>query len=220
MVIGDMRYTGRIAASCLDLIFIIFFVTSYYNTYGRIQPFELIGDAFSLGLTWWCGKQYDKAKFYSEKDLLTKVYNRRFVYEIFPKLMAKSIKFKEKISIFLLDIDDFKRINDTFGHEKGDIVIQRISDVLFTNTRKGDIVARWGGDEFLIIVIHTNELCATEFMKRIELSLQKMSYELDHHISASIGSAIYPTDAKDLDQLVKLADHRMYEIKGVRKHSI
>lgn len=169
---------------------------------------------------WWLGFQYDKAKFLAEKDFLTEVYNRRFVYEFFPKLLAKVDKNKEKLSVFVLDIDDFKEINDTRGHEVGDSVIQSISNIILKNTRKGDLLARWGGDEFLLITIYTDNMCPSLLIERIETHLRNVSTNLGANISVSIGHSTYPSESnpRNLDGLIKRADHNMYEMKALKKY--
>jgi diguanylate cyclase (GGDEF)-like protein len=214
-----MNYKGRIIAFLLDLLFIILFVSSYYKTYGEIKYFECLGDIFSLCLAWWCGKQYDKANFLSEKDVLTEVYNRRYVLQIFSKMLAKVDKSREKLSVFVIDIDHFKKINDTYGHKMGDRVIQHISNTLLTNTRKNDVVARWGGDEFLVIAPNQDNMTSHSMLKRIENELDEISERMQIQISSSIGVAIYPDDAKSLDDLVKIADRNMYQIKDFKKRN-
>lgn len=97
--------------------------------------------------------QYDKAKYFSEKDTLTGVYNRRFVEAIFPKLLAQVERKNEQLSLSIVDCNDFKPINDTYGHKIGDEVLITLSSLLAGEIRKSDIVARWGGDEFLIFFL-------------------------------------------------------------------
>jgi diguanylate cyclase (GGDEF)-like protein len=205
-----MKYTGRITAVLLDLIVIVTLLFFYYRTYGYIQPYEIITDIVSLGICWLCGKQYDKAKYYADKDALTELYNRRFVYKTFPKILAKAKKRNQRIHVFIVNVDDFKKINDSFGHEIGDSVLQSISTALLQNTRKTDIVARWGGDEFLIILSCDDSL---PFIERIEENLKKISNEIRRNISISIGNSIYPDNGGSLDDLIKNADKDMYKLK-------
>ncbi|MBP1932554.1 GGDEF domain-containing protein [Ammoniphilus resinae] len=161
--------------------------------------------------------QYDKAKFLAEKDVLTEVYNRRFVYGIFDKMVIKVNANHQKLSLFVVDVNEFKSINDTYGHEVGDEVLLRISNTLLQNTRKVDVVARWGGDEFLIIAPFTDREGTAVIIKRIEKELQELSKQMKADISVSIGTAMYPTDAKTLDDLIKVADKNMYQVKESKK---
>jgi diguanylate cyclase (GGDEF)-like protein len=212
-----VKYTGRVVASSLDFIFILFFASSYYLTYGRLQPFEVIGDIVSLALTWWCGKQYDKAKYYAERDVLTNVYNRRFALRRFKKWVGQR---SGNLSVLMIDVDNFKNINDTYGHIMGDKVLKQISSILCQHVRKCDVVARWGGDEFLIIAPRTDEQASLELSRRIETGLQEVSKKLHILVTVSVGEATYPSCAKDLDGLIRVADHSMYKYKKERCEEI
>lgn len=119
-----MKYTGRIVIVSVAFVLILtirIYGNVYYN-YPLFQ-FPLFGIIATLS-TWWLGGQYDKVKFLSEKDVLTKIYNRRFVIQIFPKILALVKRKNEKLSLLLIDVDNFKMINDTYGHEIGDQVLQ------------------------------------------------------------------------------------------------
>jgi diguanylate cyclase (GGDEF)-like protein len=169
---------------------------------------------FILLICFWLGKQYDMVKFLSEKDSLTKIYNRRYVYHTFPKLSMLIDKRDEKLCLFLIDIDHFKIINDTYGHQMGDRVLQQLSNILLANTRERDIVARLAGDEFLIIAPFNNEKNKDMIINRINKELKKSSEELNIDIFVSIGTSEYPNDARALDTLLNIADDNMYKVKS------
>ncbi|WP_339060027.1 GGDEF domain-containing protein [Tepidibacillus marianensis] len=158
---------------------------------------------------WFIGKQFDKAKFYSEKDYLTGVYNRRFLDRIFPKLMVESYG---DIAVIVADVDHFKQINDTQGHKFGDEVLKEISKLFVKNIRKTDIVTRWGGDEFIIVMPDVIENELMEILLRMEKELDRT-----FHMGISIGTAIYPKDGKHLEDLIRKADQRMYKNKLEKK---
>jgi diguanylate cyclase (GGDEF)-like protein len=216
---GDnMKYTGRIVGVILVVVIGILMTTIHFLKYGKIDNADIIVSIIMAFIVWFfIGRQYDRFKFLSEKDFLTEVYNRRFVYRTFKKLLSKIDMSKEKLSIFVVDIDKFKSINDTYGHEMGDQVLQRISNTLLNNTRKIDVVARWGGDEFLIIIPYTDQIRAEGIIKRIERELQELSKQMETDITVSIGTAIYPTDARTLDDLIRVADKNMYKVKVTSK---
>jgi diguanylate cyclase (GGDEF)-like protein len=194
--------------------------TRYYLEflrYGVIFDWSVVSLTIGLGLlSWWLGKQYDKAKFFSEKDYLTGVYNRRFVEEKFPKLVALSERQKQQLAIFVIDLNNFKQLNDTVGHHSGDKALKLLATILEINTRQSDIVARWGGDEFLIIAPVTDLQGAKKIRAKIE---EKVNEELKKYlqvkvnVGVSIGIALYPDDAKSFDELLKVADKNMYELK-------
>lgn len=210
-----MLYTGRVTISIISIIVGIPY--TLYNYTILHSPIRLLIDSSVLLITtilvWWLGKQYDRAKFYSEKDYLTGIYNRRFIDELFPKKISEVNRNAGHLSLLLLDCNNFKQINDQYGHKMGDLVLQKISDLIIHCLKEDDVAARWGGDEFLIIAPFTNREEAENLKKRIEKGLEELSQKMGKDISVSIGKAIYPSDAKDIDSLIKVADLKMYELK-------
>lgn len=209
-----MKYTGRIVITTIVLA-LVATARIYGNIYYNFPVLQLpaIG-ILAILICWWLGSQYDKVKFYSEKDILTEIHNRRFVIQIFPRLLMKMGKKNEKLTLFLIDVDNFKHINDNYGHEMGDKVLQDISRILLSNTTKKDIVARWAGDEFLIISPCSNEMNRDVIIKQIKNALRKLSEEINMDISVSIGTSMYPNDAKTMDALLNTADRSMYKMKS------
>ncbi|MGJ7922115.1 GGDEF domain-containing protein [Neobacillus sp. LXY-4] len=163
---------------------------------------------------WWLGKQYDKAKYYSEKDYLTGLYNRRFIEETLPKLLSLADKKNEKLSITILDCNNFKLINDVYGHRTGDFVLKSISTILQNTPKNSKIIARWGGDEFIIISPNTDHSGTKLMIEHIEKELEKLSQQTEKNISVSAGTAIYPDDSCDIENLIKIADNNMYRLKN------
>jgi diguanylate cyclase (GGDEF)-like protein len=174
---------------------------------------------FEFPLAWWLGFKYDKAKFFSQKDALTEVYNRRFLYDIFPRLSARADRSQKKISIFLMDADNFKIINDTYGHRVGDVAIQYVSNILVENTRKCDFVCRWGGDEFLLVAPDTDRESSQVVLQRIEdaIHANEVSKHLPFTVPLSVGLAVYPDDGQELDELIRIADNNMYDHKHTKQ---
>lgn len=211
-----MGYKGRFIGILVAVLTHVWWIIYGFLKNNYIYTMDIIVhiSSFSIELMvlYWFGKKLDKYKFLSERDFLTKLYNRRYVFDIFSKLTNHLIP-SGKINIFVIDINDFKIINDTHGHKKGDSVIRGISKNLVRDMRETDIVARLGGDEFLLIV-PDEEIFPTEVVfSRIEKSLDRLSIKQGVDISISIGKSVYPDDGEILDDLIKLADKRMYQHK-------
>jgi diguanylate cyclase (GGDEF)-like protein len=164
-------------------------------------------------LAWFNGKQYDKAKYYSEKDPLTNAYNRRYGERKFVSMKEKLNRSKEKLAIYVIDINEFKKINDTFGHPFGDEILKKVTHQISASLGEKDLLCRWGGDEFIILSPHgksSEEVHQT--INRIEKSIKRISIK-EFNLSISLGTSIYPTEADTLHNLIKLADQKMYHQK-------
>jgi diguanylate cyclase (GGDEF)-like protein len=172
---------------------------------------------FIVGLR--IGKAFDKAKYYSEKDNLTGVYNRRYTRMAFPKILRKIEKKKGYLGVIVIDIDNFKKINDIYGHTMGDKVLVTITSTLKKTMRPTDIIARWGGDEFILLISGIDKSKLHSFLNRFSKEIENLNYfkEIKGLISASMGVAIYPSDAETLDNLIEIADRNMYDNKKQKK---
>ena len=212
-----MKYTGRIIVVVVALVFTLIirgYGVLYYNYPTYHFPFISLGVLFVF---WWLGKQYDMVKFLSEIDPLTNVYNRRYLFHTFPKFSVRIDRKDEKLILFFIDINHFKMINDHYGHETGDEVLKQLSNILVRTTSKKDIVARLAGDEFIIMTSFIEEKGRDQIMNQINNELIKISEELNMDFSVSIGTAVYPNDAKTLDGLLNIADQNMYKEKSLKE---
>ncbi|MEH7179192.1 GGDEF domain-containing protein [Neobacillus vireti] len=212
-----MNYKGRIVTSLLVFVINLIDIVINFLLDGSVNWIEYIELPLLLPIAWWIGKQYDKAKFYSENDPLTGIYNRRYVESAFAAIKTRSEQKDQRFAILLLDVNDFKSVNDRFGHKTGDEFLILITNQLKKSVRKTDIVARWGGDEFLILspdIQHKEDL--DSLLANIHQHLKQLSCN-EINISVSIGSAHYPNDGKCFDDLLKIADKNMYQIKSQKK---
>jgi diguanylate cyclase (GGDEF)-like protein len=209
----QMKYTGRIISLLIVAISSLGLILYNYISHVHMNMIHVIVAAFYLFFGWWLGKQYDKVKYLSEKDLLTESYNRRFVMDIFPKLKSLSDRKAQKLIIFLIDVDDFKSINDQFDHATGDHVLQLISSTLKKVFRDSDYIIRWGGDEFLGIIPCTDESGMNELQIRLHNELNTLSNMVSADVSVSVGYATYPDEGIGLNDLIKIADRKMYSDK-------
>ena len=212
-----MKYTGRIIVVVVALVFTLIirgYGVLYYNYPSYHFPFISLGVLFVF---WWLGKQYDMVKFLSEIDPLTNIYNRRYLFHTFPKLSVRIDRKDEKLILFFIDINHFKMINDHYGHETGDEVLKHLSNILVRTTSKKDIVARLAGDEFIIMAPFIEEKGRDQIINQINNELIKISEELNMDFSVSIGTSVYPNDAKTLDGLLNIADQNMYKQKSLKE---
>ncbi|MCS7307935.1 MAG: GGDEF domain-containing protein, partial [Aquificaceae bacterium] len=154
----------------------------------------------------------------SIRDPLTNLYNRRFVVEFFQKEMERTKRNRHPLSLVLMDIDHFKNINDTYGHNTGDMCLKVFSDILRNNVRSMDIVGRWGGEEFIIILPQASKEEAISISNRIRDKLKEKVIYTDKaepiFLTASFGIATAPEDGEDMDKLLTVADNRLYRAKN------
>ncbi|RXT08060.1 GGDEF domain-containing protein [Ammoniphilus sp. CFH 90114] len=209
-----MGYSGRILGLLLSLLLTISMNGYLYWRIERVDSLALLLLPVFMVIGWGLGRKYDEVKFLSEKDVLTEIYNRRFIHDVLPKLMAMVVRRKETLSLAVVDVDNFKLINDSYGHEVGDQVLQRLSHILTSQVRTSDIVARWGGDEFLIIAPFTDREGTEAFLDRIREDVHRLAQDMELMITISIGTSVFPEDGRELRELIRVADQKMYEQKG------
>lgn len=155
----------------------------------------------------------DRLRFQAMYDALTELPNRRLFIERLQMAFLRCQRHQTIISVLYLDLDEFKIVNDTFGHHFGDKLLQEVGRRLKRCLRANDTVARIGGDEFALLLhdLHT-PACAHAIVAKIRLSLEEPCQILDQtiHIKASMGLSCYPGDGEGIDDLIKKADDRMY----------
>lgn len=152
-------------------------------------------------------------------DPLTQVYNRRMLLEKLSVEFDQKASAQRSLSILMLDIDNFKQINDTLGHYEGDKVIIAFANTLQQNCRAFDFVGRYGGEEFLMVLPDTNTDAATAVAERIMKSLNESKDENITSFSCSIGCASFKT-SDTLTELIKRADSLMYQAKAQGKNRV
>lgn len=154
----------------------------------------------------------------SNTDHLTGLFNRRYMMEALAKEVQRSIRKGGNLSFILLDIDHFKRVNDTYGHLQGDVVLQKVSLLLQKELRNYDCAARYGGEEFVAILPDSTLKESVFVAERIRLSIQgtKFNDELaDLNLTVSLGVACFPLEGvSTVDGFIKLADDALYRAKN------
>ncbi len=168
------------------------------------------------------GRQKDILAYKANHDELTDLPNRALFNDRLAVAMKKAQRNKSALSIFFLDIDYFKQINDQYGHDVGDEILKRFSQRLGECLRAADTLARIGGDEFMIILEENKELTTSKAVaNKIIEAMQKpiVLGESELMISTSIGIAIYPQDAADAEELIKNSDMAMYKAKEAGRNN-
>ena len=150
-------------------------------------------------------------------DILTNLWNRRTLEGRLKEEWLRSKRRSCKMSLILLDIDHFKKINDTFGHSIGDSVLKKISQLLRSNLRKTDFIGRWGGEEFIVICAETDETIVWKVAEKLRKSVKNHDFKLGLPVSISLGTATF--DSEDsADEILKRADMNMYRAKGTGRN--
>ena len=146
-------------------------------------------------------------------DALTGLYNRRYFEEALEKELQRAKRQNQPFSIIGIDLDFLKKINDTYGHNFGDLAIKTIADVLKANARSVDVPARIGGEEFNVLLPGISSEGAMVAAERIRKSIEAAEIDTIGHITGSLGVATYPDHSENLDELLELTDHAMYSSK-------
>lgn len=163
-------------------------------------------------------ERHDQLRAQAVIDELTGVYNRRYLDEQMTARLAEAQRYTAPFSIGLVDIDHFKRVNDTYGHQAGDKVLAETAGLIRRQMRKEDLLARYGGEEFAVMLPHTDRLGAAILAERVREAIAEHDFVTPAatiNITISMGLASFPLDeAADDAELLKIADTRLYEAKA------
>ncbi len=168
----------------------------------------------------------DNAKLYelATKDGMTKLYIYRHFYTLLENEIRRCQRYKRNVSLVMMDIDNFKRINDTYGHLIGDTILKRLAATLQETVRKVDIPARYGGEEFVVILPETDKENAVTIAERIRKNISKIAVQVNEtevlSPTVSVGVAQYLVDAQDPKELINAADTALYHSKHNGKNTV
>lgn len=173
-------------------------------------------------------KLAEEREFYkqlSNSDELTGLANYRYCSEILQKEVERANRYNRPLSLMMIDIDDFKACNDSFGHLAGDMVLKQIADVIKATTRESDLVARYGGEEFTVILPETAEEEARVVAERIREAIDTCKFKTDDnkplgHLSVTIGLSSLPHKAQTKKDLMRTADFALYHGKASGKNCV
>ena len=159
-------------------------------------------------------KQLEQIHDLSIRDSLTGLYNRRYMEETFDREIERIMRKERKISVIMTDVDCFKSINDSYGHVVGDLVLAHIAQILKNNTRSSDIVCRYGGDEFILILPECSKAEAISRSETIRTLVAQSNLEFDekriHKITLSFGISELPENGTNRIDLIRAADKALY----------
>lgn len=164
-----------------------------------------------------CSLQREKEM--ANTDYLTKVPNRRCFYEFAEMELNRSIRYQHPLSVIYLDIDNFKRVNDSMGHSAGNTLLRLVADTFIDNIRSTDMVARLGGDEFALLLPESGPESAKNVIHKALKSLKEVMKD-DWPVTFSIGMVTFLNPPASVDSMLKHADNLMYAVKAAGKGSI
>src|SRR5512141_1149983 len=158
-------------------------------------------------------------------DQLTCVANRPYFQQRFEREIRRTENYRHALALFMFDIDEFKKINDTYGHHAGDVVIKKMAELVKKNTRSSDLVGRYGGDEFMVLITSTTEEQAASFAEKLREKIATTAIALPGtqvpvRITVSGGLAMFPTHGQSTIELFRAADDAMYESKRQGRNRI
>lgn len=170
-------------------------------------------------------RKYMHWKKQSDTDPLTDLYNRRYLMDRLKQETMRSRRYQRPMSLLMIDVDDFKSFNDTYGHNNGDLILRLVSLTLRSIIREPDVIARYAGDEFIVILPESNVKEAGFTAERIQAELAKVGQvikfsETDLKITLSIGVTEYTSDIGNLDAFIEKVDQAMYTAKTEGKNRI
>ncbi|MCK9283416.1 MAG: GGDEF domain-containing protein [Rhodocyclaceae bacterium] len=197
--LASLRYAGGLFAQ-----FAPFVLVAYITT--------LFSSDIRYGL--------NRAKLMSETDDLTQALNRRGFAIVSDRLFGQAVRYARPLSVLSIDCDNLKEINDNFGHEGGDRLLRLIVNAAHGQLRSSDVLARYGGDEFVVLLPETPALGAADVAERIRDAVASTLLTFNGRTVAttvSIGCASYPADGRTLDALLARADQAMYQEKIVHR---
>ncbi len=161
------------------------------------------------------------------RDRLTGLHNMTFFEERYPEEFERARRYQYPFSLIMMDIDDFKNYNDSFGHPMGNVLLQKVTRAMVSALRDVDILVRYGGEEFICILPLTEKQVAVEIADRIRSKVLEANSTIPHAeeqprgaVSLSLGVAAYPVDSREKDELIELADQRMYRAKRAGKNQV
>ena len=223
---GEILLSGIVGKVAAALIYAAVLAV-YLARFDPSTPDPLSGTRHGLGdlfqvLTY--RQKYEALRAQATRDPLTGVYNRGFFDDVLATQLATSKRSGRPLSVMMIDVDRFKRINDRYGHAEGDRVLRTVAQALAQSVRAADSVCRYGGEEFCIIVpgapLATAALLAQRVLEEVPKACAEGGGVAGEHITVTIGVATCPQDADGADELIRAADRRLYRGKDEGRNRV
>ena len=157
---------------------------------------------------------FEKIKYMANKDFLTGLSNRRHFFEIAKPVFSRSKRKKNSVAVAMIDIDKFKNVNDTYGHDVGDVAIKEVAKILNNNLRESDLISRFGGEEFCILLEDIDEENAKKLFENIRAIFEKNEILFpDFTLKYTVSIGICYGLSESVDELIKVSDDALYDSK-------
>ena len=189
------------------------FTNEHQRVMAMVEP--LAADALFNSMT------YLRTEARALTDALTGLPNSRALVTYFEQESNRAERYATTLAMLMIDLDGFKLVNDTFGHQSGDTVLREVANCLKKELRAGDPLIRYAGDEFIVLLPYAEESSINDLIARIQRRVESHSIHVsgtEVRIGASIGYAMYDRDGRTLDEMMRVADIGMYNNKAMRKH--
>ncbi|MGO0122758.1 diguanylate cyclase [Desulfothermobacter acidiphilus] len=160
---------------------------------------------------------YQEVKDLAEHDELTGLYNRRKFWDVLVIELERAKRYQRHLALLLIDVDNFKDYNDTFGHLAGDECLRRIGEVIKKEIRVSDLAARYGGEEFVVLLVETGARGAITVAERLRRRVEAIG-QSEPFPTLSLGVAVFPDDAREAEALLTCADNALYAAKRLGKN--
>ncbi len=225
LLVGRTSQADKVSRATLDAIFIFSVIAvlvcifGYGGTVSNLRSRERVEKALQESesrLKALLAKEHDLARI----DPLTTVPNRRAFYEALDKERVRSNRYARPFTIAYVDLDNFKKVNDSLGHAVGDELLVEVALALKTNLRASDYIGRLGGDEFAILLPETDAAAANLVLRKLRLRLLEEMNAHAWHVTFSIGAATFLDPPDSLDVIIRIADETMYSIKTHGKDDV
>ena len=188
-------------------------------SHDHVRLMEIVANRASIAL--YNAIRFEETQEDAFTDRLTGLANSRFLYIFFEQTLSEAKRYNEPLTVIEMDLDDFKSVNDRFGHHAGDRFLKEVGRILKAQMRDSDVLVRYAGDEFIAVLPKTTMERATQFSHRLQEVVESASIDVGIgkmlNVGISLGLASYPTDGSDLESLLMAADRNMYDQKSRRK---